>query len=68
MQCSKELNVEKVECGMHQGDKVGASVVGELSRIKDKVKLHSHSSFFAFCHADVETTLIMLIFTQGNNY
>ena len=36
---SKELKVEKVECGMHQGDKVGASTVGKLNRSKDKVKL-----------------------------
>ena len=36
---SKELNVEKIECGMYQGDKVGTSTVGELARSKDKVKL-----------------------------
>ena len=35
---SKELNAEKVECDMHQGNKVGASVVGELTRSKVKVK------------------------------
>ena len=33
----------KVECGMHQGDKVGAITVRELTRSKDKVKLHAHS-------------------------
>ena len=38
-----ELNVEKVECGARQGDKVGASDVGQLNRIKDKVKLYAHS-------------------------
>ena len=36
---SKELNVENVEYDMHQGDIVGASSVGELTRRKDKVKL-----------------------------
>ena len=36
---SKELNVEKVECDIHQGNNVGASNVGELPRRKDKVKL-----------------------------
>ena len=36
---SKELNTEKLECGMHQGDKVGASAVGELPRSKGKAKL-----------------------------
>ena len=35
----KELNADKVECGMHQGDKFGASDVGELTRMKDKVNL-----------------------------
>ena len=39
---SKELNVEKLECDMHQGDKVGASTVGGLTGIKDKVTSHSH--------------------------
>ena len=32
---SPELNVEKVECGMRQGDKVGISTGGELTRSKD---------------------------------
>ena len=36
---SKELNVENVECDTHQGDKVGASAVGELTRSNHKVKL-----------------------------
>ena len=36
---SKELNVDKVECDMHQGDKVVTSAVGELTRTKDKAKL-----------------------------
>ena len=36
---SKELNRHKVEGNMHQGDKVGASAVGELTMTKDKVKL-----------------------------
>ena len=36
---SKELKVEKVECDMCQGDKLGASAVRELPRSKDKVKL-----------------------------
>ena len=45
---SKELNVEKVEYDMHQGEKVGDSAVGELTRTKDKVKLHHHSSCFHF--------------------
>ena len=35
--------MEKVECGAHQGDKVGASVVEELTRSKDKVTLYAHS-------------------------
>ena len=35
---SKELKVEQVECDMHQGDRAGASAVGELTRRKDKVK------------------------------
>ena len=35
----KELEVDKVECGMRQGDKVGASPVGELSRTVSNVKL-----------------------------
>ena len=36
---SKELYANKVECDMNQGDKLGASAVGELTRKKDKVKL-----------------------------
>ena len=36
---SKELNADKVEYDMCQGEKVGASAVGELNRMKDKVKL-----------------------------
>ena len=32
-----ELHVEKVECNLHQGDKVGISAIGELARIKDNV-------------------------------
>ena len=36
---SKELKVEKVECDIHQGDKVGAKAVGELTRSFNKVKL-----------------------------
>ena len=39
----KALNVENVECYVHQGDKVGASAVGKLSRIECKAKLHAHS-------------------------
>ena len=35
---SKELNACKVECDMLQGDKVGASTVGELTRKEVKVK------------------------------
>ena len=30
---------------MHQGDKLGASDVGELTRSKDEVNLHAHSLF-----------------------
>ena len=33
---AKELEGDKVECDMHQGDKVGASAVGELSRTVNK--------------------------------
>ena len=40
---AKELNVEKVECDMHKGNEVGASSVGQLTRSKDKAKLHTHS-------------------------
>ena len=36
---SKELNVDKVECDVRQGDKVGASSIEELTRKKDKLKL-----------------------------
>ena len=36
---ANELNVDKVECDMHQGDKVGASTVGELFRTANKVKI-----------------------------
>ena len=32
-----ELIVEKVECDVHQGDKVGSSAVGKLTRSKDNV-------------------------------
>ena len=45
---SKELNTEKLECDMHQGDKVGICAVGELKRSKDKVTLHNHSSCLHF--------------------
>ena len=45
---AKQLNAEKVECDMHQGDKVGAITVGELTRRKDKVKFHAHSSCLHF--------------------
>ena len=48
---------------MHQGDKVGASAVGGLTRSKDKVKLHAHSSRLTFYRAYVETMLILLLFT-----
>ena len=33
---AKELLVDKVERGSHQGDDVGTSAVGELTRTKDK--------------------------------
>ena len=36
---AKELEVDKVECDVHQGDKVSASDVGELVRTVNKVKL-----------------------------
>ena len=45
---SKELNSEKIEYDMHQGDKLGASAVGELSRRKEQEKLHDHSSYLYF--------------------
>ena len=35
----QELEVDKAEFGMRQGDTVGASAVGELSRTVNKVKL-----------------------------
>ena len=34
---ANELHVDKVECDMHQGDKVGASAVGKLFRATNKV-------------------------------
>ena len=34
---SKELEVNKVECDVHQGDKVGVSAVGELIRTVNKI-------------------------------
>ena len=34
---AKELEVNKVECGMHQRDKVGASAIGELVHTVNKV-------------------------------
>ena len=36
---AKELKIDKVECDVHQGDKVGASAVGELVRTVNKVSL-----------------------------
>ena len=36
---TKESQVDKVEHAMHQGDKVGASAVGELARTASKVNL-----------------------------
>ena len=36
---AKELQVDEVECDMHQGDKVGASAVGELVHTVSKVNL-----------------------------
>ena len=36
---AKKLQVDKVECDVHQGDKVGASAVGELVRTVNKVSL-----------------------------
>ena len=36
---SKELKVEKVGCVIRQGDKVGPSAVGELTRSLNKVNL-----------------------------
>ena len=36
---AKESQVDKVECEMRQGDKVGASAVGELVRTLNKVNL-----------------------------
>ena len=44
----KELNVEKLECDMHQVCKVGTSSIGELARSKDNSKLHAHSSCLHF--------------------
>ena len=45
---ANELNMEKVEFDMHQGDKAGVSAVRELTRSKDKEKLHAHSLYL--CH------------------
>ena len=36
---ANELHVDEVECGTHQGDKVGASAVGELARTANKVSM-----------------------------
>ena len=36
---AKELQVDEVACSMHQGDKVGASAIGELVRTVNKVNL-----------------------------
>ena len=46
---SKEFNTEKVECDMHQGDKVGASAVWELTRRKDKDFLIIPVVFILLC-------------------
>ena len=35
---AKALEVDKIECDMRQGDKVGASDVGELVHTVNKVK------------------------------
>ena len=40
--------VEKVECDMRQGDKVGTSAVRESTKSKVKVRLHDHSSCLHF--------------------
>ena len=45
---SKELQVDKVECDMHQGDKVGAITVGEFTRSLNKVSLLIFSNFCVF--------------------
>ena len=45
---AKELRVDKVKNDMHQGDKVKASVVGELTRSLNKVSLLIFSIVFIF--------------------
>ena len=40
--------MEKVECDMHQGDKVGASAVDGLTISKDKVTCHARSLFSCY--------------------
>ena len=57
--------MEKIECDIHEGNKVGASAVGELNRSKDKVKLHANS-LFVLCNTDAETMLIYLQLMLGN--
>ena len=43
---AKELLVDKVECDMHQGDKVGASVFGDLTRSLNEGNLLIFYVFF----------------------
>ena len=43
---SKESLVDKVECDMRQGGKVGTSAVGKLTRSLNKVNLLIFSIFF----------------------
>ena len=59
----KELDVDKVECGMHQGDKVGASAFGELARTVDEVNFLFFYSWFVLIIQFI-SCLFSLIFTR----
>ena len=41
-------HANNAEYDMHQVDKLGVSAVEELTRRKDRLKLHDQSSFFHF--------------------
>ena len=48
---AKELEADKVEFDMHQGDKVGASAFGELVRAANKVNLMFFLFFLCFSNS-----------------
>ena len=63
---SKELKVEKVESDMHQGNKVGAYSVGELTRIFDKAKSLIIPVFCVLQHFHLNHVCFILLLL-GNN-